>query len=62
MSELTPHTENASPKRVACHQDVGFGFRCMREKGHAGFCTWDPKRVLGEDPVTDEHDLTLENK
>lgn len=39
------------PLPVACWQDVGFGFHCMRESGHYGPCTWDPKRLCGEDPA-----------
>lgn len=38
-------------KRLRCGQDVGFGMQCRRERGHDGFHTWDPKRLLGETPI-----------
>lgn len=49
--EVSGHTESK-----ACGVDVGFGFPCRRERGHVGFHTWDPKRLLGEEPlpITDE--------
>jgi hypothetical protein len=53
-------TQEQSQRAIACGEDIGFGMRCRRERGHYGFHTWDPKRLLGEDPVqlpasADEH-------
>lgn len=48
---------SARPETVAplaCGYDVGFNFRCRRARGHDGLHTWDPKRLLGEDPVSEE--------
>jgi hypothetical protein len=50
------------PLPRACGEDIGFGMRCLRARGHYGFHTWDPKTLLGEEPVplrrTDEHRVT----
>lgn len=43
--------DETSPARVACGADIGFGMKCRRERGHEGFHTWDPKTLLGEEPV-----------
>jgi hypothetical protein len=55
--EIDAHPDEETLQRVPCHEDVGFGFRCLRAKGHPGFHTWDPKRLLGEEPVLLSDDL-----
>jgi hypothetical protein len=43
--------EKRTQTPVACGIDVGFNMRCRRARNHEGFHTWDPKTLLGEEPV-----------
>lgn len=51
LSEMRAHE---TPAPLACGVDVGFNFKCRRPRGHAGPHTWDPKRLYGEDPVSEK--------
>jgi hypothetical protein len=48
--DFDPYKEYVAPS-ICCAEDIGFGMKCRRERGHAGPHAQNPKVLFGEEPM-----------